>query len=123
MTAGRFLTPEAVGTVVRRARVRRNWSQTELATCAGVTREWVGRLENGAPRLEFDKVLRTMSVLGLRVEAPADESANAEDIELANEIAWTMALEDRKLSSGGYDRLLDKIVADRLTRKQCVTTG
>ena len=42
-----------------------------------------------------------------RVEAPAAESANADDVELSDEIAWTMALEDRTLSTGGYDRLLD----------------
>lgn len=117
------MTPAAVGVAVRRARSRRSWSQAELAESAGVTREWVIRLESGAPRLEFDKVLRAMDVLGLHLEAPADEPATAADIELADQIAWSMALEDRKLSGRAYDKLLDKIVADRLAREQSSIAG
>jgi transcriptional regulator with XRE-family HTH domain len=113
-----MMTPEAVGITVRRARTRQNWSQSELASRAGVTREWVGRLERGAPRLEFDKVLKALAILGLRLEAPADETVTSADIELADDIAWSMALEDRKLTSRAYDKLLDKIVSDRLAREQ-----
>ena len=115
---GSLMTPKAVGVAVRRARVRKNWTQVELADCAGVTREWVGRLESGSPRLELDKVLKTMSVLGLRLEAPDDETATLADIELAEEIAWNMALEGRQLTNQAYDKLLDRVVADRLARRQ-----
>lgn len=117
------MTPEAVGIAVRRARVRKSWTQTELADTAGVSREWVSRLESGAPRLEFDKVLRAMAALGLRLEAPEDETASPADVALANRIAWSMALEDRQLSGRAYDKLLDKIVSDRLAREQTQATA
>lgn len=115
-------TPEAVGTAVRRARARRSWSQNDLAASVGVTREWVGRLESGAPRLEFDKVLRTMLVLGLSVQAPAEEATEA-DIAVADEVAWNMSLEGRRLTGRAYDQLLDKIVADRVAKEQGTVTA
>ena len=59
-----------------------------------------------------------MSVLGLRIEAPDDETATLADIELADEIAWNMALEGRQLTNQAYDKLLDRVVADRLARRQ-----
>lgn len=117
-----MMTPEAVGIAVRRARARRSWSQSDLAGCAGVTREWVGRLESGAPRLEFDKVLKALTVLGMRLEAPDDEVATAADIARADEIAWSMAIEDRKLTSRGYDKLLNTIISDRMAREQSAAT-
>lgn len=113
-----MMTPKAVGIAVRRARMRQDWSQSDLASRAGVTREWVGRLERGAPRLEFGKVLEALAILGLRLEAPAAETVTDADIELADDIAWSMALEDRKLTSRAYDKLLDKVVSDRLAREQ-----
>lgn len=74
------------------------------------------------PRLEFDKVLKALTVLGMRLEAPDDEVATAADIERADEIAWSMAIEDRKLTSRGYDKLLNTIISDRMAREQSAAT-
>ena len=116
-------SPGAVGVLVRRARMRRSLSQSDLAANVGVTREWVGRLESGAPRLEFDKDLRTLATLGIQIQAPADEVATSADIELADEIAWSMALEGRRLTGRAYDKLLEKIAADRRAREGGVLSG
>jgi DNA-binding XRE family transcriptional regulator len=65
-------TPEQLGAAVRGARVQHAWSQEDLADRIGVTREWVGRLEKGSPRLEFDKVLRVAIELGFELRVPAE---------------------------------------------------
>jgi transcriptional regulator with XRE-family HTH domain len=115
-------TPEAVGTAVRRARARRRWTQAELAQRAEVTREWIVRLEGGASRLELGLVLRTCGVLGLGMAPPTDEEATAADITMADDIAWSMELEGRKLSNAAYDKLLDKIVEHRLSDETAPST-
>ena len=61
-------------------------------------------------------------VLGMRLEAPDDEVATAADIARADEIAWSMAIEDRKLTSRGYDKLLNTIISDRMAREQSAAT-
>jgi HTH-type transcriptional regulator/antitoxin HipB len=108
----------AVGTAVRRSRSRRSLTQAELAEQANVTREWIIRLEAGAPRLEMELVLRTCGILGLGIATPPDELATEADIEMANDIAWSMELEGRKISHSAYDKLLDKIISDRLSQNK-----
>ena len=106
---------DELGAAVRSERSRRGLSQTALAARAGVSREWLGRLENGAPRLEADKVLRTLTVLDIRV-LPKDESPTQHDIAQAQKVAWTMSLEAQPLTEDGFQKVLRKVVAHRLTR-------
>lgn len=101
-----------LGSAVRAERRRRGLSQAALAAQAGVSREWLGRLENGAPRLEADKVLTVMGVLGFAV-LPRDEQPTQADIAKAQKVAWTMALEAQPLTDEGFQRVLRKIVARR----------
>jgi hypothetical protein len=42
-----------------------------------------------------------------------DARVSAADLDTAEEIAWTMALEGRRLSASGFARLLDTVVAER----------
>jgi HTH-type transcriptional regulator/antitoxin HipB len=57
-------------------------SQAELASSAGVSREWINELEAGKATVEFGLVIRVLDALGLgldivdRVEAPNQASAN-----------------------------------------------
>jgi transcriptional regulator with XRE-family HTH domain len=104
-----------LGAAVRAARLRRGLSQVAVARSAGVSREWLGRLENGAPRLEMDKVLRTLGVLDIEV-LPRQERPTQADIAKAQRIAWTMSLEAQPLKDDGFVRILDKIVAHRLAQ-------
>lgn len=101
-----------LGAAVRAERLRRRLSQAALAAQAGVSREWLGRLENGAPRLEADKVLNVMGVLGFAV-LPRDEQPTQADIAKAQKVAWTMALEAQPLTDDGFQRVLSKVVARR----------
>lgn len=44
--------------------------------------------------------------------------ATPADVEVANDIAWSMALEGRALSEKAFERLLSQVVADRAAREQ-----
>jgi y4mF family transcriptional regulator len=104
-----------LGAAVRAARLSRGLSQVDVATSAGVSREWLGRLENGAPRLEMDKVLRTLKVLDIEI-LPKQERPTQEEIAKAQRIAWTMSLEAQSLTEDSFQRVLDKVVAHRLAQ-------
>lgn len=110
-------TPADLGTAVRAARLRMGLTQTELADAAKVSREWVSRLEHGADRLEIGLVLRTMSNLGLSVNESRVEPTPV-DVEKADDIAWTMAMEAQNLTDEAYDELLQGIATRRLAREQ-----
>ena len=101
-----------LGAAVRAERRRRGLSQTTLATQAGVSREWLGRLEHGAPRLEADKVLSVLAALDFAVLAKEEQPTQA-DIARAQRVAWTMALEAQPLTDEGFQRVLRKVVAHR----------
>lgn len=101
-----------LGAAVRAERKRRGLTQATVAEQAEVSREWLSRLENGAPRLEVDKVLRTLDVLEIKLVA-ADARPTQRDIALAQSIAWSMSLEAQGLTDDGFIKLLDTIVAQR----------
>lgn len=60
-------SPLDLGLVIRDRRRKLKLSQTELARKAGVGRQWVVAMEQGKPRAELRLVLRTLSVLDLRL--------------------------------------------------------
>ncbi|HZX02856.1 helix-turn-helix domain-containing protein [Kribbella sp.] len=104
-----------LGAEVRAERHRRGLSQAELAARAGVSREWLGRLEHGAPRLEADRVLAVLQVLDFSVVAKNQQPTQA-DIAQAQKIAWTMGLEAQPITDEGFQRVLEKIVRHRIAR-------
>ena len=106
---------EELGAEVRAERHRRGLTQAELAARAGVSREWLSRLERGAPRLEADKVLGVLRVLDFSVLSQSEQPTQA-DIAKAQRIAWTMGLEAQPISDKGFQRVLRKIVEHRLAR-------
>jgi transcriptional regulator with XRE-family HTH domain len=58
-------TVRDLGAAVREARSKNHVTQAELAQRAGVSREWLVRLEQGHPRLEVQLVLDTLEAVGL----------------------------------------------------------
>ena len=77
-------TTRDLGAAVRDARSKLHLTQSQLAQRAGVSRDWVVRLEQGHPRLELRLVLDTVAAVGLRLLAD-DQSDAAED---QTEAAW-----------------------------------
>lgn len=108
----KILNVSELGAAVRAARTSRSMTQAQLAEIAQVTREWVGRLEKGHPRLEIEKVFRAISSVGITVEMP-EIVPTPKDIEKAESIAWTMALEAQNVRPEAYERLVQRIAARR----------
>ncbi|WP_083792839.1 helix-turn-helix domain-containing protein [Kribbella flavida] len=106
---------QELGTAVRVERRRRQLSQAAVAAATGVSREWLSRLENGAPRLEADKVLQVLDFLGVAVVRPEEHPTRA-DIAKAQKVAWSMELEAQPLTEEGFQKVLRKVVQHRLTR-------
>ena len=52
-----------IGSLIREARKRRGWSQTQLADAARVSRQWISLVENGKSSMEFDMVLNCLTTL------------------------------------------------------------
>ena len=61
----RITTVDDVAGTVRSVRRERGWTQAQLATKAGVSRDLVNRLERGSGRVEVAKVLDVLAALGL----------------------------------------------------------
>lgn len=68
-------TPKDVGAIVRQRRRELGIAQRTLAERVGASRQWIIDCEKGKPRAELGLVLRTFTVLGVRLSA-AVESAS-----------------------------------------------
>ncbi len=61
-------TMRDVSALLRSTRLSRGLTQAELADRLGVSRDWVVRLEQAGTRLEVQKVLDALVVLGLQLD-------------------------------------------------------
>ncbi|MFB9313235.1 helix-turn-helix domain-containing protein [Nocardioides plantarum] len=61
-------TMRDLSSLVRSTRLSRGLTQAELAARLGVSRDWVVRLEQAGTRLEVQKVLDVLVVLGLQLD-------------------------------------------------------
>lgn len=64
----RVRTATDIGLIIRDRRRDRGWDQQTLADRVGVSRLWIGEIENGKPRAQLDLVLRTLAALDLPVD-------------------------------------------------------
>jgi y4mF family transcriptional regulator len=64
-------TVRELGAFVRSQRREQGLTQAELAGLLGVSRDWVVRLEQGHPRLEAQRVLDALVVLGVTLDLGA----------------------------------------------------
>lgn len=65
-----------VGALVRSARTARGMTQAELAEQLRMSRDWIVRLEKGHPRLEAQRVLDALRVVGVSLEASLPEATS-----------------------------------------------
>lgn len=76
-------TVRDLGAAVRARRKALGWDQTALAERAGVTRQWIGALEQGKAGAEVALVLRTLLALDMPLSlGPVAEPASDEGLDL-----------------------------------------
>jgi transcriptional regulator with XRE-family HTH domain len=66
-------TMSDLGALVRSARTARGMTQADLAAQLRMSRDWVVRLEKGHPRLEAQRVLDALRVVGVGLDATLPE--------------------------------------------------
>jgi len=73
-------TPLDLGAAIRDQRHRLNLGQDDLAKRVGVSRKWIIDVEKGKPRAEIGLLLRTLDVLGLRLNIDQSSGAKGDAI-------------------------------------------
>lgn len=65
----RLKTSREIGLLVKTERRRQGLTLQAVANRVGCTRQWIATLERGGERLEIALVLRTLSALGVQLDA------------------------------------------------------
>lgn len=81
-----------IAAAVRGRRQALGLSQGELASMAGVSRDWMNYFEGGKPTVELSHVLRVFDALGLRLDL--DEGGPREDDPAASPVDLDDLLEE-----------------------------
>ena len=59
--------PKQIGNVIRSARRKRGWSQTQLGEKAGLRQETISLIETGNPATKLDTILSVLAALDLEL--------------------------------------------------------
>ncbi|MBD0319145.1 MAG: helix-turn-helix domain-containing protein [Gemmatimonadetes bacterium] len=76
----RVRTIRELGLLVHTERKRQRLSMQEVAERVGCTRQWIAALEVGRDRLEVALVLRTLTALGIRLDAQGPDQTQDRDV-------------------------------------------
>ena len=110
-------TVRDLGAMVRTTRRAHGLTQADLADRLRVSRDWVVRLEQGSPRLETQKVLDALGVLGLTLEVANAQPTRTTATATAKPAAKTRA---RSATTGQF---VTQRSAARKSTDTGVTTG
>ena len=80
----RVRTPADLGALIRDRRMKLRLDQKSLAAKVGVSRQWIVEVEQGKPRAEIGLLLRTLSALGIDLDARTEESSKTKDKSLSH---------------------------------------
>lgn len=87
-----------LGAVIRDQRGAQGLTQRQLADRVGASREWIVRMEQGAPRTEVGLVLRALDALSIQLDAhPQDRRSPDGDRTMLQDIVASNT-EDSQLS-------------------------
>ena len=73
-------TPKQIGTIIQRARKKRDWTQSLLAERAGLRQATVSNIESGEP-VKLESILAVLAALGLEFRIEERTQGKAQDIE------------------------------------------
>ena len=74
-------TPKQIGTLIQRARKKRDWTQQQLAERAGLRQATISTIESGEKPAKLDTILAVLAALDLEVRIGARSKGDASDIE------------------------------------------
>lgn len=74
-------TPGQFGEALRRARLSRGWSQTQLAQQAGLRQATISQIENGHGATRIDTLCAVLAALDLELMVAPRTRSGPEDIE------------------------------------------
>ena len=80
----RIRTPADLGALIRDHRTKLGLDQKSLAQKVGVSRQWIVDVEKGKPRAEIGLLLRTISALGVALDAEKEGSGKPKDASLSH---------------------------------------
>ena len=60
--------PKQIGNLIRRARKKRAWSQTQLGDRTGLRQETISLIETGNPATRLDTILTVLAALDLEFQ-------------------------------------------------------
>lgn len=73
--------PKQIGNLIRRARKRLGWSQTQLGERAGLRQETISLIEAGNPATKLNTILAVLAALDLEFQVGARSKGQASTIE------------------------------------------
>jgi len=74
-------TPKQIGSLVRRTRKNRGWSQSDLGSAAGLRQETISLIENGNPATKVETILAILAALDLEFRIGQRSKGQTSDIE------------------------------------------
>jgi y4mF family transcriptional regulator len=80
----RIRTPADLGALIRDHRTKLGLDQKSLAQKVGVSRQWIVDVEKGKPRAEIGLLLRTISALGIALDAEKEGPGKPKDTSLSH---------------------------------------
>lgn len=80
--------PDQLGPMLRAARLKRGWTQADIASELGITTQAVSKLENHAGHASFDRIHRLCLLLGLELGLQPKKPASTPGGAAAAKAAW-----------------------------------
>jgi HTH-type transcriptional regulator/antitoxin HipB len=74
-------TPKQIGTILQRARKKRDWTQSDLAERAGLRQATISTIEKGDKPAKLDSILAVLAALDLEFRVAERSKGTEQDIE------------------------------------------
>lgn len=74
-------TPRQIGSIIQRARKKRDWTQMQLAERAGLRQATISMIEKGEKPAKLESILAVLSALDLEFRIGARSKGHGRDIE------------------------------------------
>jgi y4mF family transcriptional regulator len=100
----RVCSTRDIGLLVRAKRTEKGWTQADLARSLGCTQRWISEIEGGKATAEIGMVLRTLAMLGIRLEVAQNVGPQTPKATALVPDLPTLADLDAILDGSGYRR-------------------